>query len=145
MTEQRKTPGKVRRLAALCGAGGELREAALRQAAAGGAATALAAVRAEVPSPAKAGNSAAHASDKAKAGVDQEWVVLHLREVAERCMQAVPPPAPKAGAEPAPGVWKFDAGSAIRALNLLGKQMGMFSDKVEHQVSVHEDALEELE
>ena len=80
-----------------------------------------------------------------RGGVDSDWVVERLREVAERCMQAVPPPAPKAGADPAPGVWKFDAGSAIRALNLLGKQMGMFSDKVEHQVSVHEDALEELE
>lgn len=42
MTEQHRTPPKVRRLAALCGAGGGLREAALRSCAATGAAGALA-------------------------------------------------------------------------------------------------------
>ena len=144
MTEQHRIPPKVRRLAALCGAGGGLREAALQSCAAGGAAGALAAACGEDSDQAGAkGDTPGEA--RCRGGVDNEWVVERLREVAERCMQAVPPPAPKAGADPAPGVWKFDAGSAIRALNLLGKQMGMFSDKVEHQVSVHEDALEELE
>ncbi len=65
-----------------------------------------------------------------------------LREVAERCLQAVPPPARGKDAD---GVWKFDAAGAVRALNLMGKELGMFSDRVEHLVNVHEQSLEELE
>lgn len=119
------TPARVHRLAALCAAGAEARRIALRE------------VEAAVP------QAEEGADEQAPGGVTRDWVVVRLREVAERCLQAVPPPPAKAG--DAPGVWKFDAAGAIRALNLLGKQLGMFSERVEHQVSVHEDALEELE
>lgn len=68
--------------------------------------------------------------------VTQHWVAARLVDVTERCLQAVPGPG---------GEYRFDAASATRALNLLGKYLQMFSDRVEHRVSMHESALEELE
>jgi len=72
---------------------------------------------------------------------DREWVLARLKEVAERCLQAVPPPG--SGADG--GLWKFDAGGAIRALTLLGKHLGLFDERAEPQAGSHEDALDELE
>lgn len=74
--------------------------------------------------------------------LDEQWVVTRLVEVAQRCMQAVEPPL-QAGGKPG-GEWKFDTGGAIRALTLLGKHLGMFSERVEQESNVHEDALDEL-
>ncbi|MBU1002385.1 MAG: hypothetical protein KKE73_07660 [Proteobacteria bacterium] len=75
--------------------------------------------------------------------LDEQWVVTRLVEVTLRCMQAVEPPSMATGSPR--GDWKFDTNGAIRALTLLGKHLGMFSERVEHQVNVHEDALDELE
>lgn len=76
--------------------------------------------------------------------VTQEWVTARLKEVAERCMQAVPAPPPKGKGE---GVteYRFDASNANRALSLLGKYLQMFSEKGEPQTGNHEDRLDELE
>lgn len=70
-----------------------------------------------------------------KVGVTAEYVVENLREIAERCMQR----APVLGAlgqqvvdSEGRAVWKFDGRNAIGALGLLGKHLGMFTDKVEH-------------
>ncbi|BBD08759.1 hypothetical protein [Desulfovibrio ferrophilus] len=72
---------------------------------------------------------------------DEQWVVQRLVEVVERCMQSAQAPASSGQAA---GEWKFDTAGAIRGLTLLGKNLGMFSERVEHQVNVHEDALDEL-
>ena len=49
-----------------------------------------------------------------KAGVTQEWVVERLKTVAQRCIDE-----------------EFNPAGANGALNLLGKHLGLFTDKVE--------------
>jgi len=67
--------------------------------------------------------------------LSQEYVIENLREVAERCMQAAPVKDKKGNPvyiENAQGeivpAYVFNAASATRAFELLGKHMGMFSD-----------------
>lgn len=56
-----------------------------------------------------------------------EWVLRKLREVAERCMTA----EPVLDREGNPtGEYTFNAAGANRALELIGKQQGMFVDRV---------------
>lgn len=75
----------------------------------------------------------------AKAELSVEWVLGRLRNVAERCMQSEPV-LDKRGepvlvetptGELAPA-YTFQAPAANRSLELLGKHLGMFPDKVEH-------------
>lgn len=75
---------------------------------------------------------------QAKSLVTASWVVMALKEVAERCMQRVPVmefnkaerrleqvmATNEAGEEV--GVWEFDSAGANRALELLGKHTGAF-------------------
>ena len=51
-----------------------------------------------------------------------------LKEVVNRCMQKVP--VLDRHGKPT-GVWKFDGKNANQALHLMGKDRGMFVDKVE--------------
>ncbi|MFO0813571.1 MAG: terminase small subunit [Gemmatales bacterium] len=60
--------------------------------------------------------------------VDAEWVVKNLKTVAERCMQTEP--VVDATGEPT-GEYRFDSRGAARALELIGKHIGMFRDKLE--------------
>ncbi len=55
--------------------------------------------------------------------LSQDWVVARLRQVAERCMQAE-----RIGES---DTYKFDSAGANRALELLGKHMGMFKDRLD--------------
>jgi phage terminase small subunit len=55
-------------------------------------------------------------------GIDREWVLARLKENAQRAMQAVPA---------ADGQFKYDGSVANRALELLGKEIGMFIDRAE--------------
>ena len=57
----------------------------------------------------------------------QEWVASRLQMVAERCLSEVNRP----DGEP----YKFDAQGASRALELLGRHLAMFTDKVEVEVT----------
>lgn len=50
------------------------------------------------------------------ADMDASWVMQNLREVVERCMDS-------------DNTGKFDAGNALRGLELIGKSMAMFTDK----------------
>lgn len=73
---------------------------------------------------------------EAKALVTAEWIVMALKEVAERCMQRVPvmirvgkdlvqkTAENEAGEEV--GVWEFDSSGANRSLELLAKHKGLF-------------------
>lgn len=79
----------------------------------------------------------AKAAEKAELSVG--WVLERLRTVAERCMQAEPVldkkgepvyvETPNGSEAPA---FTFQASPATRSLELLGKHLGMFPDKVEH-------------
>src|SRR5262245_52928479 len=55
----------------------------------------------------------------AKAMVTKQWVLDHLKEVVERAMQ-----------------YTFQASGAIRALELIGKELGMFTGRREEDVPV---------
>lgn len=77
-----------------------------------------------------------------------EYVLDGLREVAERAMQKKPVMTFDQGErkmvqltnEEGQGVWQFDSQGANRALELLGKTMGAFTDKL----SVKDETLDAL-
>lgn len=84
------------------------------------------------------------------AGVDKEWVMKNLKEVAERSMQHAPvidregkqviietPDGEIAGA------FTFDAKAAVAALVPLGKELGMFVDRKEIRHGKLEDMPDE--
>ena len=64
-----------------------------------------------------------------KAAVDKAWVLTRLRENVERSMQIVPVRDRK-GKET--GWFKYEGMTANRALELLGKELGMFHDSIDH-------------
>ena len=68
----------------------------------------------------------------ARVEISQEWVIDRLREIVERSMDSVPVLDNK-GEET--GVYSFNGGVANRALELLGKHMGMFVDRKEVTVN----------
>lgn len=63
--------------------------------------------------------------------VDAGWVLRRLREVVERCLQETPV-RDRQGKET--GEWRFNASGATRALELLGKHLGMFSERIDVQL-----------
>lgn len=75
-----------------------------------------------------------------KAEVSAEWVLVRLKEVARRCLQEVPVMEFDHEAktmvqkvdEQGRGVWEFDSSGANKSLELLGKTIRMFVDKIEH-------------
>ena len=81
----------------------------------------------------------------ARVEISQEWVIDRLREIVERSMASVPVVDAK-GKET--GVYSFQGTVANRALELLGKNIGMFVDRKEINVNhtiKPELSLEELE
>lgn len=70
--------------------------------------------------------------------VTQDYVLSNLVEVVERSMQRAPVLDRKGEQvtdEEGRAVWTFDAKGANRALELLGKHLGIFTDKVKAEVS----------
>ncbi|WP_286934878.1 terminase small subunit [Acinetobacter sp. UBA6571] len=61
-------------------------------------------------------------------GLDSYYVLKNLKSIAERCMQAE---EVMIDGEPS-GEFKFEHSGANKALELIGKHIGMFNDKVEH-------------
>lgn len=59
--------------------------------------------------------------------VDATYVLTSLKNIAERCQQAEP--VLDRDGEPT-GEYRFDAAGANRAVELLGKTMGLFTDKL---------------
>lgn len=68
-----------------------------------------------------------------KAEISAEYVLSSLLNVAERCQTAVPV-LDKEGNET--GEWKFDSSGANRALELIGKHLGIFVERVKHEGNV---------
>lgn len=63
--------------------------------------------------------------------IKQDYVLESIKEVAERCMQKVPVVNNKGRQvldEHGNAVWKFDSSGALKALELLGRHLGMFKD-----------------
>lgn len=81
--------------------------------------------------------------------VDHVYVITRLKEIVERCLQKAPVTSwdsesmeheqkiDKAGA----GVWTFDASGANKALELIGRHLKMFTDKLEVEVTDRAEAL----
>ena len=67
----------------------------------------------------------------ARTAIDKEWVIERLRENVERAMQAQPV-LDRAG-NPT-GSYVYNGAAANRALELLGKELGMFIEKRETKV-----------
>ena len=70
--------------------------------------------------------------------VTQDYVLANLVEVVERTMQRAPVLDRKGEQvtdEEGRAVWTFDAKGANRALELLGKHLGIFADRVRAEVS----------
>lgn len=102
----------------------------------------VAATKDLLPNPAIAARIAtARAKLSAKAAVSAEWILMRLKSVAERCMQAEPVFRQGVMVE---GAYQFDAAGANRALELLGRHLGLFVDRVEHK-SVGEYYIEYVE
>jgi len=70
----------------------------------------------------------AQADRAAHLGIDADWVLRRLRDLSDRCAQAVPV-IDKSGQET--GMYVFNASGAIRAAELVGKHLGMFRERVE--------------
>ena len=66
--------------------------------------------------------------------IDKEWIMGRLKENAERAMQAVQAKGPDG--QPV-GDFKYDGSVANRALELLGKEIGMFIDRTENKTILH--------
>ena len=72
------------------------------------------------------------AREQAAAEVDSHYVLSSLKTIAERCMQEVP--VLDHDGNPI-GEYQFDSGGANRALELLGKHLELFTDRVKHDIS----------
>ena len=74
---------------------------------------------------------------KERTEINQDFVLENLQEVALRCMQRQPITRlnKETGEYEETGVYKFDANGANKALELLGKHLKMFTDKVEQENS----------
>jgi phage terminase small subunit len=69
----------------------------------------------------------------AEAGITNAWVVQKLKENVERAMQIVAVLDPDGGQL---GSYKYDGNVANRALELIGKELGMFKTEVKHSGEV---------
>ncbi len=86
-----------------------------------------------------------------KIDLSSEYVLKNLMEVTERCMQRAPVMVRSGrhmvqkkeerldenGELKTYEVWEFDSAGATKALELLGKHLGMFKDKVEHSGKIN--------
>src|SRR5215204_5822036 len=65
--------------------------------------------------------------------ITKGYVMQNLREVAQRCMVGVEIYDKEGNPT---GVWQFNPQGANKALELMGKELGMFKDKLEHSGSL---------
>ena len=76
-----------------------------------------------------------------RTALNADYVLHSLHEIAQRCMQKCPVMVKGEQAIDDEGrhMWTFDAKNALRALELIGKHMGMFSDKNRQQEQTPEE------
>lgn len=77
--------------------------------------------------------SQAMAEREQRTEITSDFVLTHLREIVERTMQKKPVivKGEQAVNEQGNNLWCFDAKNAIKALELIGRHLGMFTDKRE--------------
>ena len=83
---------------------------------------------------------AAQAERSERVSVSADYVLSNLVEIVERCMHRAPVLTMKGGQvvdDEGRNVWRFDAKGANKSLELLGKHLGMFTDKIEADVSAN--------
>lgn len=73
----------------------------------------------------------------------QDYVIDNLMEIVSRTMQKKPVmvKGEQLQDEAGRGIWTFDAKNAIRALELLGKHQGMFTDKNKEQEQTPQEVI----
>lgn len=69
---------------------------------------------------------------RTSAEINDQFVLSQLREIVDRCMQAAPV-LDKDG-EPT-GIWSFNPSGANKALELLGRHLGLWNDKLSLQLT----------
>jgi phage terminase small subunit len=67
-----------------------------------------------------------------KLEITSEYVLGSLKTIAERCMQGEPVMRREGDGWVETGEWKFDSNGANKSLELLGKHLKLFTDKLEH-------------
>lgn len=78
----------------------------------------------------------ARAKRAEKAAISAQWVLDRLVELSERCMQAEPVLDREGNST---GEYRFDSSGANKALENIGKHLGMFKDKLELSGKVTQD------
>jgi phage terminase small subunit len=71
--------------------------------------------------------------------VSAEYVITSLREIAERCLQRAPVVNSRGNQvfdSDGNALWEFNSSGANRALELLGKHLGMFTEKVQMDMTL---------
>lgn len=71
-----------------------------------------------------------------KVEISAEWVLSNLKNVAVRCMQQEPVMVRGDNGMEESGEYKFDSSGANKSLELIGKHLKLFTDKVEQDVNV---------
>lgn len=69
---------------------------------------------------------------KTKNIVTKEWVLNNLKVITERCMQAEPVLVREGNEWVESGEYRFDSSGANKSLELIGKHLKLFTEKVEH-------------
>lgn len=67
--------------------------------------------------------------------VNAQWVINSLKSVADRCMTAEPVMVRGEHGMEESGEYKFDSSGANRSLELIGKHLKLFTDKIDHTSS----------
>ena len=70
-----------------------------------------------------------------KVELNSEWVLRNLEKVANRCMTAEPVMVKGENGMEESGEYKFDSSGANKSLELIGKHLKLFTDKIEQDVS----------
>jgi len=81
-----------------------------------------------------------------KVEITAEYVLSNLKKVAERCMQEEEVMKYDYDSKELVGTgeYKFDSSGANKSLELLGKYLKLFTDKVENQVHIDKSSVDEL-
>lgn len=88
---------------------------------------------------------AARAERAKRVSVDQDVVILALRDTLDNCLAGTPILDAKGNDT---GRSKIDAAGANRSAELLGKHLGMFREQIDHTIGLrltHEEALAQLD
>lgn len=67
--------------------------------------------------------------------ISAQWVLKSLKSVADRCMTVEPVMVRGDGGMEESGEYKFDSSGANRSLELMGKHLKLFTDKIDHTSS----------